>query len=65
MAPAVGRVDPASMGPPDSSAAPASVDPESRIWLERLRGAGPERDAALTELHALVAILGMLDRRKN
>jgi RNA polymerase sigma-70 factor, ECF subfamily len=30
------------------------VDRESRIWIERLRGIGPERDAALTQLHALL-----------
>jgi RNA polymerase sigma-70 factor (ECF subfamily) len=42
------------MGPSDISAAPARVDRDSRIWLERLRGTGPERDAALTELHALL-----------
>lgn len=53
-APALGRVERASMGPPGISAAPAGVDRDSRIWLERLRGAGPERDAALTELHALL-----------
>jgi RNA polymerase sigma-70 factor (ECF subfamily) len=42
------------MGPPDISAAPARVDRDSRVWLERLRGTGAERDAALTELHALL-----------
>ena len=36
------------------SVAPASVDRESRIWVERLRSVGPERDAALSELHALL-----------
>jgi RNA polymerase sigma-70 factor, ECF subfamily len=52
--PGLGRVEPASMGSPDISAAPTHVDRDSRIWLERLRGTGPERDAALTELHALL-----------
>jgi RNA polymerase sigma-70 factor, ECF subfamily len=42
------------MSPPDFSAAPARVSWESRIWLERLRGTGPEHDAALIELHALL-----------
>lgn len=30
------------------------MDHESRIWLERLRSTCPERDAALTQLHALL-----------
>lgn len=30
------------------------MDRESRLWLERLRGRGGERDAALTQLHALL-----------
>jgi len=42
------------MGSPDSSAAPARGDQSSRTWIERLGGRGPERDAALTELHALL-----------
>jgi RNA polymerase sigma-70 factor (ECF subfamily) len=42
------------MGSPDISAAPARFDRDSRIWLERLRGTGTERDAGLTELHALL-----------
>jgi RNA polymerase sigma-70 factor (ECF subfamily) len=42
------------MGPPDISPAPARVDRDSRVWLERLRETGAERDAALTELHALL-----------
>jgi RNA polymerase sigma-70 factor (ECF subfamily) len=50
----LGRVERALMGPPDISAAPARVDRDSRVWLERLRGTGAERDAALTELHALL-----------
>lgn len=53
-APALARVGRASMSPPDISAAPASMDRESRIWLERLRATGPERDAALRQLHALL-----------
>jgi RNA polymerase sigma-70 factor (ECF subfamily) len=50
----VGRVRHASMIPPDISAAPAGVDPDSHLWLTRLRGMGPDRDAAITELHALL-----------
>ena len=30
------------------------LDPESRAWLERLRGTGPAYDAALAELHVLL-----------
>jgi RNA polymerase sigma-70 factor (ECF subfamily) len=48
------RVDQASMSPPEISAAPPRVDRESRTWLERLRATGPDHDAALTELHALL-----------
>jgi RNA polymerase sigma-70 factor (ECF subfamily) len=29
-------------------------DAESRAWLDRLRGGGPERDQALVDLHALL-----------
>jgi RNA polymerase sigma-70 factor (ECF subfamily) len=43
-----------AMGRPEISAAPAHVDRESRIWIERLRGSGPDRDAALAQLHALL-----------
>jgi RNA polymerase sigma-70 factor (ECF subfamily) len=32
----------------------ARADQESRVWIERLRATGPERDAALAELHALL-----------
>ena len=32
----------------------ATDDRESELWLRRLRAHGPERDAALTELHALL-----------
>lgn len=32
----------------------APLDVESRLWIQRLRGSGRERDAALTELHALL-----------
>jgi RNA polymerase sigma-70 factor, ECF subfamily len=30
------------------------MDRESGLWLERLRVVGPERDATLTQLHALL-----------
>lgn len=52
--PVLVRVDRASMSPPETSVAPASMDRESGLWLERLRVAGPERDAALTQLHGLL-----------
>jgi RNA polymerase sigma-70 factor (ECF subfamily) len=32
----------------------AADDPESRAWLERLRGAGTDREIAIAELHALL-----------
>lgn len=53
-APVLARVDQASMSPPEISAAPATMDRRSRIWLERLRGTGPDRDAALIQLHELL-----------
>jgi RNA polymerase sigma-70 factor (ECF subfamily) len=42
------------MSPPQICAAPAGLDRESGLWLERLRGRGPERDAAISQLHALL-----------
>ena len=38
--------------PPESVSRPAADD--SRTWLGRLRGSGPERDAAVAELHRLL-----------
>jgi RNA polymerase sigma-70 factor (ECF subfamily) len=35
-------------------AAPGAIDVDSQAWLARLGDAGPERDAALEELHALL-----------
>jgi RNA polymerase sigma-70 factor (ECF subfamily) len=49
----VASVD-APMTSPEISAAPVGADRESRIWLERLRATGAERDAALAQLHALL-----------
>jgi RNA polymerase sigma-70 factor (ECF subfamily) len=43
-----------TMGRLDTSEAPLFVDRESLIWIERLRGIGPERDATLAQLHALL-----------
>jgi len=40
----------AAMASPDSPAA----DREAELWLKRLRATGPERDVALTDLHALL-----------
>jgi RNA polymerase sigma-70 factor, ECF subfamily len=34
--------------------APARGERDSRVWVERLSATGPERDAALVELHALL-----------
>ena len=34
--------------------APERVDDASRLWLRRLAGTGPGRDAAVAELHALL-----------
>ena len=51
---ALARVDETPMSAPQISLAPARIDRESRIWLERLRATGPERDTALAELHALL-----------
>jgi RNA polymerase sigma-70 factor, ECF subfamily len=42
------------MGSPDIHADLDGNDRESLVWLERLRASGPERDAAFTELHALL-----------
>jgi RNA polymerase sigma-70 factor (ECF subfamily) len=42
------------MGRLDTSNAPAVADRESQTWIARLRGFGPDRDAALAELHALL-----------
>jgi RNA polymerase sigma-70 factor, ECF subfamily len=33
---------------------PASLDTESQAWIERLSTEGPQRDAAIAELHALL-----------
>jgi RNA polymerase sigma-70 factor (ECF subfamily) len=52
--PVLARVDRASMSLPEIPAGPARMDRESGLWLERLRVVGPERDATLTQLHALL-----------
>jgi RNA polymerase sigma-70 factor, ECF subfamily len=39
---------------PSAAAARADADAESRAWLERLRGDGPERDQALLDLRELL-----------
>jgi RNA polymerase sigma-70 factor (ECF subfamily) len=48
------RVISTTMGRLDTSETAPLVDRESRIWIERLHGSGPERDAALAQLHALL-----------
>jgi RNA polymerase sigma-70 factor (ECF subfamily) len=35
-------------------AVPRGLDPDSRAWLERLRGTGAARDTALADLHGLL-----------
>lgn len=52
--PVLARVDRASMSLPEIPAGPARMDRESGLWLGRLRVVGPERDATLTQLHALL-----------
>jgi RNA polymerase sigma-70 factor (ECF subfamily) len=47
-------VDRAPMRLPDTPADLDGNDRESVVWLERLRASGAERDAAFTELHALL-----------
>ena len=44
----------ALMGSSRITLAAAGAERESRVWIERLRATGPERDAALVELHALL-----------
>jgi RNA polymerase sigma-70 factor (ECF subfamily) len=48
------RADRARTVSREGSASSARADGDSRLWIGRLRGAGPERDAALIELHALL-----------
>ena len=41
--------------PPSATPSPAhGLDPDSRRWLEALRGTGPVRDDAIARLHALL-----------
>jgi RNA polymerase sigma-70 factor, ECF subfamily len=44
----------AGAGPRRPAARGAATGGDSRLWIRRLRGVGPERDAALIELHALL-----------
>jgi RNA polymerase sigma-70 factor (ECF subfamily) len=39
---------------PDVPATRPALDPASRVWLERLRGTGADRDGAIAELHELL-----------
>jgi RNA polymerase sigma-70 factor, ECF subfamily len=41
-------------GSSESTVVGGRVERESRVWVERLSATGPERDAALVELHALL-----------
>jgi RNA polymerase sigma-70 factor (ECF subfamily) len=49
-----GSVGDALTGSSKIAVVPARGEQESRVWIERLRATGPERDAALVELHALL-----------
>jgi RNA polymerase sigma-70 factor, ECF subfamily len=49
----VGAIEPRS-SLPTVAPAPSALDPESREWLDSLRGSGRERDAAIERLHALL-----------
>jgi RNA polymerase sigma-70 factor (ECF subfamily) len=53
------------MGSPDIPADLAGHDRESRVWLERLRGSGSERDVACTELHALLLRAARFEIRRR
>ena len=50
---AAGRESPAAP-PAGRRASPASPDSESQAWIAELSGEGPERDAAVGRLHALL-----------
>jgi len=54
--PASPSLDPGERGAPVSGGLRASggAESESKVWITRLRGVGPERDAALIELHELL-----------
>jgi RNA polymerase sigma-70 factor (ECF subfamily) len=39
---------------PGAGQVSGGVDRDSRHWLQRLRGSGPERDATVAELHKLL-----------
>jgi RNA polymerase sigma-70 factor, ECF subfamily len=52
--PRVGVLEDAVVAANDRRQSARADDRESELWLRRLRAAGPERDAALTELHALL-----------
>ena len=41
-------------GKPRPTLVATGVERESQVWIERLRGTGPERDGALAELYALL-----------
>jgi RNA polymerase sigma-70 factor, ECF subfamily len=61
---------PATMTMPTETPAEASADSaadSSRLWLQRLGGAGPEHDAAVADLHTLLlkAARFEIDRRRD
>jgi RNA polymerase sigma-70 factor (ECF subfamily) len=47
-------VEDARMVPSEIPSPHPGVDRDSQLWLKRLRSKGPERDAALNELHAVL-----------
>jgi RNA polymerase sigma-70 factor, ECF subfamily len=53
-APCSASVGRTSMSSSNIPVVAAGAEQESRVWIERLTATGPDRDAALVELHALL-----------
>jgi RNA polymerase sigma-70 factor, ECF subfamily len=53
-APCSASVGRTSMSSSNIPVVAAGAEQESRVWIERLTATGPDRDAALAELHALL-----------
>ncbi len=56
---------PLSVSRPAASAVLATLDPESREWLVRLRSTGSERDRAVAELHELLLRAARFEVRRR
>jgi RNA polymerase sigma-70 factor (ECF subfamily) len=54
MPPRLQTVEDARMVPSDGPSPHPGVDRDSQLWLKRLRAQGPDHDAAVNELHALL-----------